>query len=289
MPTSVIADLRTDYHRKLCAEILGYRPGTRSLSIADGSSKTSVRLAALLVEEIAQPLCAEPPSPQTAGTRFTELTTDFLKEAFARIQHLRPGRWRFSADQSRVAIGEFDQYEHLVRLHEMIKTSPDLAAALGGNYLIAPDIIVAREPATDAELNQGEALVSAGDSAARRTPLRAANAPRPHTILHACVSCKWTMRSDRAQNIRTEALSLMRHRKGRTPHIVAVTLEPLPTRLASIALGTGDLDCAYHAALDELLAATEKSGNADQMESLRELVDGRRLRDISDLPFDLAT
>ncbi len=71
-------------------------------------------------------------------------------------------------------------------------------------------------------------------------------------ILHASVSAKWTMRSDRAQNSRTEALGLIRNRKGHLPHIVVVTGEPLPSRLASLALGTGDIDCMYHFALCQL-------------------------------------
>jgi len=96
------------------------------------------------------------------------------------------------------------------------------------------------------------------------------------------------MRSDRAQNIRTEALNLIRNRKGNTPHIVAVTAEPLPTRIASLALGTGDLDCVYHFALPEMLEAVQGVGGEDQLEMLTGMINGRRLRDISDLPFDLS-
>lgn len=72
------------------------------------------------------------------------------------------------------------------------------------------------------------------------------------------------------------------------PHIVAVTAEPLPTRIATLALGTGDIDCVYHFALPELKAAIEKTGNEDQMDMLISIIEGDRLRDISDLPFDLA-
>ena len=49
---------------------------------------------------------------------------------------------------------------------------------------------------------------------------------------------------------------------------MAVTAEPLPTRLASLALGTGDLDCVYHFALPELREAVEKVGGEDQLEML---------------------
>jgi hypothetical protein len=117
------------------------------------------------------------------------------------------------------------------------------------------------------------------------TPLRAANNGLP--LLHASISCKWTLRSDRAQNARSEALNLIRNRKGHLPHTVVVTAEPLPSRLASLALGTGDIDCVYHFALSELLLAVEPYPDAADL--LQTMVQGRRLRDISDLPLDLAS
>jgi hypothetical protein len=95
------------------------------------------------------------------------------------------------------------------------------------------------------------------------------------------------MRSDRAQNTRTEALNLLRNRKGRAPSIVAVTAEPLPTRLSSLALGTGDVDFVYHTALPELREALTATGNEDQLDMLNTIVEGRRIRDIADLVLDL--
>ncbi|MBD3289238.1 hypothetical protein GF337_10575 [candidate division KSB1 bacterium] len=53
------------------------------------------------------------------------------------------------------------------------------------------------------------------------------------------ISCKWTIRSDRAKNTRLEALNLIRNRKGKVPHIVAITVEPTSVRISSLALGTG--------------------------------------------------
>ena len=106
--------------------------------------------------------------------------------------------------------------------------------------------------------------------------------------MHAVISCKWTLRSDRAQNARSEALNIIRNRKGRTPHIVVVTGEPTPSRLASLALGTGDIDTIYHFALYELISAINNSGNSEAQNILETLISGERLRDISDLPFDMA-
>ena len=96
------------------------------------------------------------------------------------------------------------------------------------------------------------------------------------------------MRSDRAQNARSEALNLIRNRKGRLPHVVVVTGEPTPSRLSSLALGTGDVDCVYHFALPELVSAVEEMDNDDSAELLKIMIEGNRLKDISDLPLDLA-
>lgn len=59
------------------------------------------------------------------------------------------------------------------------------------------------------------------------------------------------------------------------------------SRIASLALGTGDIDMVYHAALPELRNAVHEAGSEDAQEILEMLVHGRRLRDISDMPLDL--
>jgi hypothetical protein len=123
------------------------------------------------------------------------------------------------------------------------------------------------------------------NSTAKLTSIRLSNNLLP--ILHASVSCKFTLRSDRAQNARSEALNLVRNRKGRQPHIVVVTAEPTPSRISSIALGTGDVDCTYHVALHELIEGIHELGMGDAYESIIQMVEGKRLKDIADLPFDL--
>ena len=133
-------------------------------------------------------------------------------------------------------------------------------------------MVVYREPLTDEELNSQVVIVD--DSVALQTDIRAKNGGLP--ILHASISAKWTMRSDRAQNSRTEALNLIRNRKGHLPHIVVVTGEPLPSRLASLALGTGDIDCMYHFALYELVKAVKDTGAEDSIEMLNALIEGKR-------------
>jgi hypothetical protein len=292
MTISLLKQLRIEYHRKICRDIFGHRSGTTIFSNADNSSPASVDLAKGMAQKIGQPICLNPPTGQKAGSLFTRYTKEYLDDSFKLLNHIRPGSWFFSTSQSRIGIASFHQYEHLAELKNVLDNHADLKAALGGDYLITPDIIVSRSPIEDSDINlkrtKERKIITDGEDLAKLTPLRSANHKKTCDILHASISCKWTMRSDRAQNTRTEALNLVRNRKGRTPCILAVTFEPLPSRLASIALGTGDIDCTYHGALYELLASAKESSHSDALEMLQLLIEGRRLRDISDIPFDLA-
>ena len=281
--------IRTKYHNSLCKNVLGVRAHNKGINVADTSSKSSRTLARIMASKMKAPLCSNPPAGQTAGSLFGKLTADFIEEAFGLLQHIRPGDWIYSATGA-TSIGGFNQYQHLLDLKMLLDKHPDIKAALGGDYLVSPDIIIARKPITEKGINKEKKLLDIKDkNVAALTPIRRSNQGKHSTpILHASISCKWTMRSDRAQNTRTEALNLIRNRKGHSPHIVAVTIEPLPTRIASIAMGTGDIDCTYHSALYELVEAADESGLEDQADMLRMLIDGKRLRDISDLPFDLA-
>lgn len=284
-----IAEVRKKYHHRICKEIIRIIKTTGSKDYpnnADGSNTASRKIAWELVRLMGYKLIEGNVSAQTAGNLFELITKDFLKESFGLLWHIRPGEWIYSVN---TAISNFDQYKDLAEIENIVKKNRKLAATLGQDYIVSPDIIIAREPISDNEINQTQELIEKSDAIAKLTPIRKNNLDIHKPILHASISCKWTLRSDRAQNTRTEALNLIRNRKGKLPHIVAVTAEPTPVRIASLALGTGDVDCVYHFALNELKTAIENIKNEDQMDMLNMLIEGRRLRDISDLPFDLAT
>jgi hypothetical protein len=280
----LLADLRAKYHHRICREIVRIQPGNPPYpNFADKTNKASREISWHILRQMGYMQTEEHHLPgQTTGGRFEEITKEYLQNSFEYFQHIRPGKWLYKTGSP---ISEFDQYEHLARLKQLSLNNSDIASILGNEYIIIPDIVIARTPLSDNEVNLYETFIE-GTSLASLTPLRAKNAGR--SMLHASISCKWTLRSDRSQNARSEALNLIRQRKGKTPHIVVVVAEPLPTRIASLALGTGDIDCVYHFALHELKSALEELGNEDQLDLLQMLIEGRRLRDISDLPFDLA-
>ncbi|SFO42631.1 NgoMIV restriction enzyme [Geodermatophilus obscurus] len=255
-------------------------------SDADKDNRASVAYAT----HIATALRAETGlrlASQSSGGRFEQACANFLSTTFPRLSHLRPGDLGITKVGSRNAdsgASRFEQYSHLVELSAAVEANPSLRAALGNAYAIAPDVTIARAPVGDEEINAHDWLID--DSVATRATIRAPVQPLP--ILHAVVSCKWTLRPDRAQNVRSEALNLVRNRKGRLPHVVVVTGEPTPTRISSLALGTGDINCVYHFALPELIEAVKTYGADDAIELLDIMIQGKRLKDIADLPFDLA-
>ncbi|HEY8900585.1 MAG TPA: NgoMIV family type II restriction endonuclease [Chthoniobacterales bacterium] len=251
---------------------------------ADKRNKSSSSLAAGIAARIIEdPETRDKQAGQTSGAEFEVAVCDYIRTCFEKLPHLRPGRWNFYVKDA-AALSRFEQYAHLAEIERLAKEHEELKVVLGNDYLIKPDILVSREPETDRFINRDEWLVN--DDVAIRASIRSDKSP--FEVLHASVSCKWTIRSDRSQNSRTEALNLIRNRKGHLPHIAIVSAEPLPSRLVSVALGTGDIDCMYHFALPELQQSLEEFGLEDQADQLRTLVDGKRLKDISDLPLDLA-
>lgn len=256
-------------------------------SNADGSQRSSVAYAVRIAKSLLVETVAERLAGQTSGGEFEAACADFVRSTFPALDMLRPGNWsviKVAGRKSIQHIAAYEQYSHLLDLDDATKSNPELRAILGNAYVIAPDVVVVRHPEPDELINRNANLIDG--SVATLTGLRRANQEKP--ILHAVISCKWTLRSDRAQNARSEALNLIRNRKGRLPHVVVVTAEPSPSRLASLALGTGDIDCLYHFALPELQEAVYEEQNDEAISMLETMVEGRRLKDISDLPFDLA-
>lgn len=288
---ALIANARFHFHERL------FETNTLTLTKAGvasnadtssrGSKAISGKIVKILVDEYHHNVnTVEKISGQTLGKQFELLTMEYLRETFPYLQNLCPGQWSILqlGNNNRLKTSDFEQYEHLAYLSALTTQNAQLAAALGNDYLVAPDVVVYRDLYEDREINATQCIVD--KDICKMADIRKVNGGKP--LLHASISAKYTMRSDRAQNSRTEALNLIRNRKGHLPHIVVVTAEPMPNRLASLALGTGDIDCVYHFALYELIRAVKEVGSEDAIEILETLVNGKRLKDISDLPLDLA-
>lgn len=229
------------------AQLLGYRDNGHP-NTSDAASRPSRDIAREINDLLGVP--EDQPGPLDPGAGLEHSVRDWLA---AELAALAPHR-QWEVDHKRV-VSDFAQYEHLARLQAIIRADETntLKAEIGEDYIIRPDVTVG----LDIDGRQ---------------------------LLHASVSCKWTGRSDRLQNVRHEAVILTRHRRGRQPHIVVVTAEPLPTRIAAVARGTGEIDGVYHVALHQLRVAVEVHGSAEQRAVLDELTGQQRLFDLCALP-----
>ena len=301
-----MSEERREFLERLRAEVVRMKNGKKYKfgecpNYADKDSQKSVLLGKGVEAKLPGTRGTGDVTGQRSGSLFEIAVKDFLERTFTKLGSVRPGKWIVWQSVENAKKGEggggpqikdvtsFEQYSYLAALSEIIEEHRMLRDVVGQDYIVKPDVVIARWPEEDERINRDMPVVD--DSTALATPLRKRNNETP--ILHATVSCKWTMRSDRSQNSRTEALNLIRKRKGHLPHIVIVTMEPLPSRLASIAIGTGDIDCVYHAALYELMETARELHETgkldlDDLQLLESMCEGKRLRDISDLPLDLA-
>lgn len=223
---------------------------------SDSESTQSVLLAEKMLGALGIPQDPERNPPSDPGPLMERL----VRQDLARVLPSMGSGRSWQIEQGRL-ITQFSQYAHLRGVDELVKVNAELRITIGRDYLIKPDVTVG---IVDLDVLGGD------------------------PFLHAAISCKWTIRSDRVQNIRHECNQMVRHRRGRQPHLVTVTAEPLPSRLASIARGTGEVDAVYHIAFDALGVAVEEVGNAEQKAAWEECVEQKRLLSYEDLAETLA-
>jgi hypothetical protein len=243
--------------------LLGWKPSAKNKLLwasvpnnADVDNVESLTLGAAMLQALGKSPQAAPAAPANPGGLLEESVRLDIEQQLARLAASRTWQVRRGA-----LITDYCQYVHLLALNQLVSSNPTLSVTIGQDYLIKPDVVVGL----------------LGVPTVNGLPL-----------LHAAVSCKWTIRSDRVQNIRHENNQMVRHRRGRQPHLVAVTAEPLPSRLASIARGTGEVDAVYHVAYDELHAAVQASNNVGQQAAWAEITGQGRMLDYNLLAEQLA-
>lgn len=225
---------------------------------ADIDNRESLQLSAAMLEALSAHAGHElPPPPPSPGAELEEAVRIDLERELQARDNSRHWTARRGA-----LVTDYSQYAHLLHLNQLVVDNPTLSVTIGQDYLIKPDVLIGLE---DVPTVNGLPM------------------------LHAAVSCKWTIRSDRVQNIRHENNQMVRHRRGRQPHLVAVTAEPLPSRLAAIARGTGEVDAVYHIVYDELDAAVQVSKNTRQQAAWGEITGQGRLLDYNLLAQHLAS
>jgi hypothetical protein len=214
------------------------------------------------------------PVARAEGTLLEEgLETDLRRQ----LNEL-DGNRKWDVNRTKLAY-KFAQYEHLRKLKDLLDViterfddDQDIRALIGTDYAVKTDV-----------------MIGLPDPAGRGGA----------DVLHAAVSSKLTLRSDRAQNVRTEFNVLVKNRPGRLPHLVVVTAEPLPGRLISLTRGTGEIDAVYRLLFEEMDEAINQLVTEDRPRAAhdalqaqqvlwREMISGSRMRPYSDLASVLA-
>ncbi|KPX48092.1 Type II DNA restriction endonuclease R.NGOI [Pseudomonas syringae pv. helianthi] len=113
-------------------------------SNADSSNKGSIAIAKGIADLLKAETIAERQAGQTSGNEFEGACAEFVRNTFLKLKHLRPGDWDVHqvSGRNRLEIAKYEQYAHLVALDRAARADSELAAALGSDYTITPDIVI---------------------------------------------------------------------------------------------------------------------------------------------------
>ncbi|MFD5428320.1 NgoMIV family type II restriction endonuclease [Streptomyces sp. NPDC127084] len=281
-------------------ELCGFREGRPNTS--DKNDSLSQELGHAFFELLGVP--HDKSAPKTVDKAWSAaMVVDLAKQIAPAAPHLIVRAER--------RLAEFEQYAYLNALKSLSEDdSPEVATALipleRATHNIAPEssqlVDDLKEALAAADVRRRALVELLGDESPLRldvavgrsdpsAPTGAAEIPN-HLV--AGFSLKWSLRTDRLQDPRTQGAKMATMRRGRMPHFAAVTMEPRPYMLGRLGRGTGDLDCVYHLALSPLIEAVQAVfiNNKDrirQRDMFMRMVEQRRLRDYDDLVTYVAT
>ncbi|MFE7295096.1 NgoMIV family type II restriction endonuclease [Streptomyces sp. NPDC057579] len=281
-------------------ELCGFREGRPNTS--DKNDSLSQELGHAFFELLGVP--KDKSAPKTVDKAWSAaMVADLVKQMAPTAPHLGVRAER--------RLEEFEQYAYLNALKTLAEdASPEVMTALirleratqsTGPEL--PQLVNKLKETLAAADGRRRALVDLlGDESPlrldvavdRSVPPAPADASGNPKHLVAGFSLKWSLRTDRLQDPRTQGAKMAAMRRGRMPHFAAVTMEPRPYMLGRLGRGTGDLDCVYHLALSPLIEAvqavfTDNKDRVRQRDMFMRMVEQRRLRDYDDLVAYVAT
>ena len=251
----VLWDVRQGYHRSLQERLWSVSGGLPSNS--DPTSRISVEIGLALAEATGATSDLPRLDGPRAGVDFERRTVRFIEGALTCVNELTQGDWRVETGSS---IAEFARYDHLNSVRQAAATNNQLASVLYDDHSLVPGAFVGRRLKSSHPASPGSAVLS------------------------GVVACKWMIPRD----IDERAVNLLRCPEVPGDRVAVVTAEPLPGRIASIAIGAGQ-PCAYHVALKELQDILSRMRWSESREVLEIMVDQGRLRDILELPLDLTS
>lgn len=277
-------------------QLCGFRDGKPNTS--DASDAFSVELGLALFE--AMGVSPDTPAPRNVDREMSRLLAEDLT---SRLPNADPETGLVVSPEK--ALNEFVQFQHVGMIRNL-KPAPSRAViqAIGrlrrfvDNRIQTParDVVkrielfdeLDRALASEAE-ERGRVIEALGEESLLKLDVagsRRRGDGSPH--LELGLSLKWSLRTDRAQDCRSQGAKMAALRRGRMPHFAAVTMEPRPYMLRILGGGSGEVDCVYHLNLPALTEAVRvttegRPRRRETAETLRKLVEQRRVRDYDEL------
>lgn len=282
-------------------ELCGFREGRTNTS--DKSDRFSIDLGNVFFQVLG--ISEDAGAPASVDKLMTQKMVDDLS---IQLRHHAP-HLVVSPERS---LGTFEQYAHIQAVRDLLDdlerdhtTSLHALAAhveflpLSSQELDALNRLVESVETEQYEAERkrrrlmeilGEESLLKLDVAAHRESLHPTSTT-DHLV--AGFSLKWSLRTDRAQDCRTQGAKMAALRRGRMPHFAAVTMEPRPYFLAILGRGSGDVDCVYHLHLEALAEAIDYTCRTpkrlEARNTFRILREQGRIRDYDELVAYLAT
>ena len=253
---------RREYHEGLQQKLWSVSRGLASNS--DPGNRTSMAIGHALAEVAGATKDLPRLDSRSAHIEFERHTARFTVAAFSRPAELAQVDWSIEVASSG---DDPDTHDYLRAIRDAAKADHRLARILVDDYTLAPSTFIARKPRWGS---------GAYPSLARPKDVKS-------SLLEGMIACKWTIPRD----IGEKTVNLLRSSKRPSVHRAIVTGEPLPSRLAAIAFGTGS-QCIYHVALHELQTVLAQGHWLDALDTLEVLINQRRIGDISALPIHVA-
>lgn len=281
------------------ASLCKYRAKTSKPNTSDASDKLSVEIGEALFEILGVSKEAKGDEP-TGGVMAKEVVADLKRrvgvidtdidvvperklnqfEQFAHVgvlSGIKPGRSKaFNREWARIARFTKRRLHESADQQKFDEYAGSLLAVLDGEGDDLQKLV---------DQMGGESLLGLDITASRpsKTGL---------PLLEMGLSLKWSLRTDRAQDCRSQGAKMSALRRGRMPHFAAVTMEPRPYMLNLLGGGSGDVDCVYHLDLPALAQAVDSVYTSPQRmkgrDTFHRLVEQRRLRDYDDLVAEVS-
>ncbi len=110
-------EARKAFHAELLRATLTI-DGDGVASNADKGNRPSIAIAKGIADLLKAETQGERAAGQTSGNRFESACAGFVRSAFKKLGHLRPGTWDIHqvTGRNRLEISRYEQYAHLVAL-----------------------------------------------------------------------------------------------------------------------------------------------------------------------------